>query len=168
MNNNIRDAKSEIVKEIKANLEASTSTVVAKNVGLSVTELSELRNELKENGIQFKVYKNTLSRIAVKDSEYKYFAPFFKGPNITAFNNGDDETAAIRIIDKFTQEHKNLVITTASLEGRILNNEEIASIAAIPGREGLLGMLASTLIAPLKDITIALHLYNEQKTATAE
>ncbi len=163
MNNNIRAAKAVVVEEIKKNIENSSSTVIAENVGLSVTELSDLRNELKDNGIQFKVYKNTLSKIAVKDGQYKDFASFFKGPTITAFNNGDDETAAIRIIDKFTQDHKNLTIKSASLEGRLLSAKEISEIASIPGREGLLTMLASALLSPLRDISMALHLYTEEK-----
>ncbi len=163
MNNEIRAAKAAVVKEIKANIDNSVSTVIAENVGLTVTELNDLRNELKENNIKFKVYKNTLSKLAVKDGQFKDFSNFLNGPTVTAFNNGDDETAAIRIIDKFAQEHKNLKIKAASLEGRLLTSQEISEIAAIPGREGLLTMLASALISPLRDITVALHLYNEQK-----
>ncbi len=162
MNNEIRAAKAVVVKEIKKNIDNSSSTVIAENVGLTVSELSDLRNELKENNIQFKVYKNTLSKIAVKDGQYEGFASFFKGPTITAFNNGDDETAAIRIIDKFSQDHKNLTIKSASLEGRLLNDQEISDIASIPGREGLLTMLASALISPLRDLSIALNLYTEE------
>ena len=155
----IIENKKAIVEEIKSNIENSESVVIFTYQGLTVSELSELRKELKKTDSEVKVYKNTLLKRAVDDLEINLDG-FLEGPNAVLF--GKDLLEPIKIISQFAKEHENANITVGIIDGAKAELDVIKEYAAIPSRDGLLTMLAGGMIQYVRDLAIGLNLYAEQ------
>lgn len=159
-NTKIIEEKSKVVSEIKDRLQEAKSVVLFDYRGLSVAEVTELRRKLRDNGSDYKVYKNTLTRRAVEESKLG-LEDYLTGPNAISF--GTDELSIVKILSDFSKEHKALELKAGIIDGKVANAEELAKYASIPSREGLLTMLAGGLIGTVKDLSIALNLLAEQK-----
>ena len=144
---NVIEQKKQVVDEIAEKLQASNSIVVVDYRGLNVAEVTELRKQLREAGIEFKVYKNTLTRRAVEKLELTDLNDALVGPNAIAFG-GEDVVAPAKILNNFAKEHEALEIKAGVIEGNVASVEEIKALAELPSREGLLSMLLSVLQAP--------------------
>lgn len=149
MNQAIIDAKKAVVSEISEKIQNSASTVVVEYRGLTVAEVTQLRRDLREEGIEFKVYKNSLVQRAVEDAGVNELTESLTGPNAIAF--GNDAVAPSRILAKFAKEHENLVLKAGIVEGKVVNVETIKQLSALPNREGMLSMLLSCLQAPVRN-----------------
>lgn len=156
----IIEEKSKVVSEIKDRLQEAKSVVLFDYRGLSVAEVTELRRKLRENGSDYKVYKNTLTRRAVEESKLG-LEDYLTGPNAISF--GTDELSIVKVLSDFSKDHKALELKAGIIDGKVANAEELAKYASIPSREGLLTMLAGGLIGTVKDLSIALNLLAEQK-----
>ena len=108
MNQTVLESKQGVVSEIKEKFTNSSSTIVAEYRGLSVAEVTELRRALRAEGVELKVYKNTLASKAAEDAGYGDLKDCLTGPNALAF--GGDETGAARVMAKFAKKHKALVL----------------------------------------------------------
>ena len=159
-NTKIIEEKSKVVSEIKDRLQEAKSVVLFDYRGLSVAEVTELRRKLRENGSDYKVYKNTLTRRAVEESKLG-LEYYLTGPNAISF--GTDELSIVKVLSDFSKDHKALELKAGIIDGKVANAEELAKYASIPSREGLLTMLAGGLIGTVKDLSIALNLLAEQK-----
>ena len=159
-NTKIIEEKSKVVSEIKDRLQEAKSVVLFDYRGLSVAEVTELRRKLRENGSDYKVYKNTLTRRAVEESKLG-LEDYLTGPNAISF--GTDELSIVKVLSDFSKDHKALELKAVIIDGKVANAEELAKYASIPSREGLLTMLAGVLIGTVKDLSIALNLLAEQK-----
>ena len=159
-NTKIIEEKSKVVSEIKDRLQEAKSVVLFDYRGLSVAEVTELRRKLRENGSDYKVYKNTLTRRAVEESKLG-LEDYLTGPNAISF--GTDELSIVKVLSDFSKYHKALELKAGIIDGKVANAEELAKYASIPSREGLLTMLAGGLIGTVKDLSIALNLLAEQK-----
>lgn len=159
-NTKIIEEKSKVVSEIKDRLQEAKSVVLFDYRGLSVAEVTELRRKLRENGSDYKVYKNTLTRRAVQESKLD-LEEYLTGPNAISF--GTDELSIVKVLSDFSKDHKALELKAGIVDGKVANAEELAKYASIPSREGLLTMLAGGLIGTVKDLSIALNLLAEQK-----
>ena len=159
-NTKIIEEKSKVVSEIKDRLQEAKSVVLFDYRGLSVAEVTELRRKLRENGSDYKVYKNTLTRRAVEESKLG-LEDYLTGPNAISF--GNDELSIVKVLSDFSKDHKALELKAGIIDGKVANAEELAKYASIPSREGLLTMLAGGLIGTVKDLSIALNLLAEQK-----
>lgn len=159
-NTKIIEEKSKVVSEIKDRLQEAKSVVLFDYRGLSVAEVTELRRKLRENGSDYKVYKNTLTRRAVEESKLG-LEDYLMGPNAISF--GTDELSIVKVLSDFSKDHKALELKAGIIDGKVANAEELAKYASIPSREGLLTMLAGGLIGTVKDLSIALNLLAEQK-----
>ncbi len=159
-NTKIIEEKSKVVSEIKDRLQEAKSVVLFDYRGLSVAEVTELRRKLRENGSDYKVYKNTLTRRAVEESKLG-LEDYLTGPNAISF--GTDELSIVKVLSDFSKDHKALELKAGIIDGKVANAEELAKYASIPSREGLLTMLAGGLIGTVKDLSIALNLLAEQK-----
>ena len=159
-NTKIIEEKSKVVYEIKDRLQEAKSVVLFDYRGLSVAEVTELRRKLRENGSDYKVYKNTLTRRAVEESKLG-LEDYLTGPNAISF--GTDELSIVKVLSDFSKDHKALELKAGIIDGKVANAEELAKYASIPSREGLLTMLAGGLIGTVKDLSIALNLLAEQK-----
>jgi large subunit ribosomal protein L10 len=129
---------------------------------LNVAEVTELRKQLREAGIEFKVYKNTLTRRAVEKLELTDLNDALVGPNAIAFG-GEDVVAPAKILNNFAKEHEALEIKAGVIEGNVASVEEIKALAELPSREGLLSMLLSVLQAPIRNLALATKAVADQK-----
>ena len=159
---NAIEAKKHIVQEIADKLKASKSTIVVDYRGLNVAEVTELRKQLRDAGIEFKVYKNTLTRLAAESAEVAELNSVLTGPNAIAFSN-DDVVAPAKILNDFAKKHEALEIKAGVIEGNVASAEEVKALAELPSREGLLSMLLSVLQAPIRNLALATKAVADQK-----
>ena len=159
---NAIEAKKQIVQEIADKLKASKSTIVVDYRGLNVAEVTELRKQLRDAGIEFRVYKNTLTRLAAESAEVAELNSVLTGPNAIAFSN-DDVVAPAKILNDFAKKHEALEIKAGVIEGNVASVEEVKALAELPSREGLLSMLLSVLQAPIRNLALATKAVAEQK-----
>ncbi|WP_070121460.1 50S ribosomal protein L10 [Bacillus marinisedimentorum] len=158
----ILEQKKQIVDEIADKLKASQSTVIVDYRGLDVAEVTELRKQLREAGVDFKVYKNTMTRRAVEKAELTDLNDVLTGPNAIAFG-GEDVIAPAKIINNFAKDHEELEIKAGVLEGRVVSVDKVKELAELPSRDGLLSMLLSVLQAPVRNFALATKAVAEQK-----
>ncbi|MDE5415748.1 50S ribosomal protein L10 [Alkalihalobacterium chitinilyticum] len=154
--------KQEVVTEIATKLRDSKSTIIVDYRGLNVGEVTELRKQLREAGVEFKVYKNTMARRATAEVELTELDAQLVGPTAIAFGT-EDVVAPAKIINEFAKKHDALEIKAGVIEGRIATVEEVKALAELPSREGLLSMLLSVLQAPVRNFALATKAVAEQK-----
>jgi large subunit ribosomal protein L10 len=162
MMSSILEQKKHIVGEISDKLKSSVSTIIVDYRGLDVSELTELRKQLREAGIDFKVYKNTMVRRAAEEAGLEGLNEFLTGPNAIAFST-EEVVAPAKILNSFAKEHEALEIKTGVIEGTITSVEDVKAIAELPNREGLLSMLLSVLQAPMRNFALATKAVADQK-----
>ena len=151
-----RAAKAAIVSEVEDKLKRSTAAVLTDYRGLNVHELAELRRELRAQGVEFTIYKNTLSRRAADSTKLGDLVEYLKGPTAIAFGF-DDPIAAARLVSSFAKRHDQLSVKGGLLEGRVIDAAAIRSLATLPSREVLLAKLAGTLQAPIVGLATVLN-----------
>lgn len=156
------ETKKQVVTEIAAKLRDSKSTIVVDYRGLTVAEVTELRKSLREAGIEFKVYKNSLTRRAAEEAGLEGINEVLTGPNAIAFSN-EDVVAPAKILNDFSKDHKALEIKAGIIEGNVTSVEEVKALAELPSREGLLSMLLSVLQAPIRNLALATKAVADQK-----
>ncbi|WP_436664103.1 50S ribosomal protein L10 [Alicyclobacillus acidoterrestris] len=163
----VRPEKEQLVNEIAERIERSKSVVLADYRGLNVAEDTELRSKLREAGVEYQVLKNTMTSRAAAKLNYADLDQYLAGPTAVAFGYDDAVTAA-KVLYDFSRDHKALELKGGIVEGRIVSAEEVASIAKLPSREGLLSMLLSVLQAPMRNLAYSLQQVADQKGEGAE
>jgi large subunit ribosomal protein L10 len=158
----VLELKKQVVSDIAAKLRDSKASVVVDYRGLTVIELTELRKQLRDAGVEFKVYKNSLTRRATAELELTALNDQLVGPTAIAFSN-EDVIAPAKIINEFAKKHQALEIKAGVIEGRVASLEEVKALAELPSREGLLSMLANVLQAPIRGLALAAKAVSEQK-----
>ncbi|NPC90826.1 50S ribosomal protein L10 [Bacillus sp. WMMC1349] len=156
------ETKRAVVQEIASKLKESKSTIVVDYRGLNVSEVTELRKQLREANVEFKVYKNTMTRRAVEQAELDGLNDVLTGPNAIAFS-AEDVVAPAKVINEFAKKHDALEIKAGVIEGKVSTVEEVKALAELPSREGLLSMLLSVLQAPVRNLALATKAVAEQK-----
>jgi len=156
------EQKKVLVEEITNKLKNSVTAVVVDYRGLNVAEVTELRKQLREAGVEFKVYKNTLTRRAAEAAGLSELSGVLTGPNAIAFSS-EDAVAPAKIINEFAKTHEALEIKAGVIEGTIATAEDVKALAELPSREGLLSMLLSVLQAPMRNFALAVKAVAEQK-----
>lgn len=159
-NVNILAKKQEIIDEVKAKVQEATTVVLFDYRGLTDNESKELRVKLRDTGADYKVYKNTLMARAFNDLNIDVNTSL-EGPS--AFAYGNDAIAPIKVLTDFAKTHPALVLKVGIVDGELTSQAELAELAKIPSREGLLTMLAGALIGIPRDLSISLGLYAKQK-----
>ena len=158
-----KESKKNYIEEMKKNFSSNEAIMIAQYQGLNVTELDELRKLLREKGILFKVTKNRITKIAIKDSPVKDLEKFFTGPTAAAMSSDPIMTA--KILTNFAKSHNKLKIVAGFMDGKVLDEKEVAIIATLPtleeARAKIVGILAtpaqklvSILLAPGSKIAI--------------
>lgn len=142
-----REDKQAIVAEIKKYIEDSQASVFTEYRGLTVTQLAELRAELREQGTEYKVYKNTLVRLAATSAGFD-INESLTGPIAVAFAS-TDAAAAAKTLKKHADSTKILTLKGGLLGSSVLNEADIVALAKLPSREVLLAQVAGMLQAPL-------------------
>lgn len=159
---NVIEQKQQHVEVISDQLKNSVSTVLVDYRGLKVSEVTELRKQLRDAGIEFKVYKNTMVRRAADSQGLSELNEFLVGPSAIAFSN-EDVIMPAKIIHEFSKKHEALEIKAGVIEGSFVPAEDVRSIASLPSRDGLLSMLLSVLQAPVRNFAYAVKAIGEEK-----
>ena len=142
------ELKQPIVEEIINNVKDAESVVLVNYSGLTVEQDTALRKELREAGVVYKVYKNTMINFAIKDTEFADLAQHLEGPTAIAVCK-DDATAAARVLAKFAKTAEALEIKGGVVDGIYYDAVGIGQIASIPSREVLLSKLLGSMQSPV-------------------
>ncbi|MDN4605535.1 50S ribosomal protein L10 [Paenibacillus sp. F6_3S_P_1C] len=161
-NAKVIQAKQESVDAVTAKLRESATTVVVDYRGLNVAQVTELRKQLREAGIEFQVLKNSLLRRAAAAAELSELNEVLTGPSAIAFSV-DDVVAPAKILNDFAKKNDALELKGAVVEGRVIGVEEVKALAELPSREGLLSMLLSVLQAPVRNFALAVKAVAEKE-----
>lgn len=156
----ILEKKAQVVEEITSKLKNSAGVVFVDYRGLTDEEITSLRRTLRENNADVKVYKNTLTKRAL-DSLNISLDECVEGPSALVYS--EDAVAPIKVVTNFAKDHEALSVKGGIVDGKVSSLEELAKLATIPSRDGLLTMLAGGMIGIARDLSIALNLYAEQK-----
>ncbi|MBU0279018.1 MULTISPECIES: 50S ribosomal protein L10 [unclassified Gemella] len=156
------ERKQELVNQIAEEIKASSSIVIADYRGLNVAEVTELRNNMRNEGLTFKVYKNSLVRRAMEQAGIEGLNEVLTGPNAIAFSS-EDVVAPARVLNDFAKNHENLELKAGVIEGKVALLDEVKAIATLPSKEGLLSMLLSVLTAPMRNTALAVKAVADQK-----
>lgn len=141
-------AKEPVVQEIKGKLEASKGAVLADYRGLNVAQVTELRRRLREAGVEYKVVKNTLTKLAAAELGLEGLNPYLEGPTAIAFGI-EDPVAPAKILSEFAKTNKALEIKAGVLEGKVIDFNGVKALADLPSREVLLAKVLGGMQAPL-------------------
>ena len=134
------ELKAPVVQEIAAKIDGAQSAVLVDHRGMTVAQDTELRKRLREAGVEYKVYKNTMMKRAFEGTDFAALDEYLEGPSALAVSK-EDATAPARILYEFAKEAKQLEIKAGVVEGKAYNYDELSEIAKIPSREILLGRL---------------------------
>ncbi len=150
------EVKSHVVAEIVEKLQNCSSAIVVDYKGLTVEEVTELRKKMRDAGVEYKVYKNTLVRKAAKEVGIEQFNDeLLVGTNAIAFGH-EDPVAPARIIKEFMDSHPKMELKMGVVEGEFYGREDIVAFANIPSREVLLAKLLGSLKAPVSNFAYLL------------
>lgn len=165
-NAKIIQEKQDAVAVITTKLTQSPSTVVADYRGLNVAQVTELRKQLRDAGIEFQVLKNSLVRRATEAAGYSELNEILTGPSAIAFS-GEDAVAPAKILNDFAKKNDALKLKGGVVEGKVIGTEQIKALAELPSREGLLSMLLSVLQAPVRNFALAVKAVGDKQEAQA-
>jgi large subunit ribosomal protein L10 len=146
---NPRPEKVAVVDEVRERLSSASATLLTEYRGLKVGELAELRRNLRAAGGDYKIYKNTLVRFAVRDLGIEGVEELLVGPTAVAFVDGDAAAVAKALRD-YSRTNPNLVLKGGVLGGKALSADETRALAELPSREVLLARIAGGLAAPMQ------------------
>jgi large subunit ribosomal protein L10 len=149
-----REEKGEAIAELKKKFSAAKAVIFTDYKGMTVAELSELRRLLRSGGVEYRVVKNTLARIASQDTSASVGGNVFEGPIAVALGYDDPVGAAQKVVE-FTRKSEKLKLRCGVIEGRFVDVEEVKAIAALPPKNVLLSMLAGAFQAPLSTLASA-------------
>ena len=150
------ELKQPIIDEIKGFLDGAVAATVVDYRGLTVAEDTALRKALREAGVTYKVYKNTMIRLATKGTEFEALDPDLEGPTALAVSK-DDATAAARVLFNFAKTADKLELKAGIVEGVYYDTNGIKAIAAIPSKEELLGRLLGSMQSPITNFARVLN-----------
>lgn len=159
------ELKQPIVEEISASVKDAQSVVVVDYRGLTVAQDTQLRKQLREAGITYKVYKNTMMNFAFKGTDFESLSEVLEGPSAIAIST-EDATAPARVLAKFAKEAPALEIKAGVVEGTFYDATGMQAIAAVPSREELLSKLLGSLQSPMANFARVINQIAENGGAT--
>ena len=145
-----RNQKTDLVKTLRQTFEDSESVVVVHCIGLTVAESTDLRNKMRNENCYFKVTKNKITQLALKDTKYQHMDKMFCGP--TAIGSSRDPVMAAKVLVDFAKENEKLVIIGGGLEDKPLTKYDVEALAKLPSLNDLRGKLVGLLQAPASKI----------------
>jgi large subunit ribosomal protein L10 len=143
------------VERIREDFQNSEVVILTEYQGLTVEEISELRDKCREAEIQYKVYKNTLINVVAEELEIEDIAPYLQGT--TAVAMGNDPAASAKILKDFSGEHENLKIKGGILGNRTIDADAAEKLVNMPSKEQLIAMTIGGLNAPISGLVNVLH-----------
>ena len=156
------EQKKPIVAEIAENIKDAQSVVLVHYSGITVEADTKLRKELREAGITYKVYKNTMMNFAFEGTDCEPLCKHLEGPNAIAISK-DDATAPARIISKYAKEAPTMKMLAGIVEGGYYDEKAVNALASVPSREELLGKLLGSIQSPITNLARVLNQIAEAK-----
>ena len=154
-----REEKSQLLSELNELFSGSELIVVAHYKGLTVKEVSELRDKIREAGAGFRVTKNRITRLALKGTKFEGIADLFTGPTAIAFAN--DPISACKVCVEFAKNNEKLVVIGGAMGTGVLSLAEINKLATIPSLEELRAKIIGLLQAPAAQLARVTKAYRE-------
>ena len=158
------ELKKPIVEEIAGHIDNAASVVLVAYSGITVEQDTALRKELREAGVVYKVYKNTMMNFAFQGTPCEALSKHLEGPNAVAISK-TDATASARIIAKYAKTVPSLKLIAAVVEGNYYDEKEVQALASIPSREELLGRLLGSMQSPIANFARVIKQIAEAKEA---
>ena len=149
------EQKKDVVADLRARSETAQAAVLTDYRGLTVDEMTDLRAQLRENGVFFQVVKNNLVKRAIEGTELEPLTEHLKGP--TALALAEDPVAAAKVLSEFAKDHDDLEIKVGVLSGKEMAAADVEALAKLPSREQLLTQLAVGLNAPATKLARSLN-----------
>ena len=143
---NAIEMKKAVVAEIKEKLVAAKSVVLIDYRGLTVAEVTELRNQCRKAGVEYAVLKNTMVSLAAKEAGIEGLESFLKGPTAVAFGM-EDAVAPAKVLTEFIKKTKKTEVKCGLLDGQILDAAGVEALAAIPSREVLIAKIMGSMMS---------------------
>lgn len=162
MPNKFRELKEQKVAEIKEKMGKAEAVILVKYQGLTVEEDTELRKKLREAGVEYKVYKNTLATRAANELGHEGIAKYFEGPVAVAMSY-DDVTAPARILNDFAKDHKVMELVAGLVSGEVFDADKVKELASVPPKDVLIAKLLGSFKAPLSKFAYVLSAIQEKK-----
>lgn len=141
-----RTEKAELIDTLHATFNESASVIVTHQVGLTVVESSALRGKMRENGAAYKVTKNRIAKLALKDTAYENLSDQFTGP--TAIGTSTDPVAAAKVLVEFAKGNNKLTIVGGAIGEQMLNKAGVEALAKLPSLDELRAKLVGLMQAP--------------------
>ena len=160
------ELKQPIVQEIAEQMKGAQSVVVVDYRGLTVAEDTQLRKQLREAGVTYKVYKNTLVNFAIKGTEFESLSSSLEGPNAFAIST-TDATAPARVIAKFAKTAPALEMKAGVVEGTYYDAEGMKNVATIPSRDELLAKFLGSIQSPIANFARVINQIAEKGGAVS-
>ena len=160
------ELKQPIVAEISEAIKDAQSVVLVDYRGLTVEQDTSLRKQLREAGVTYKVYKNTMMNFAFKGTDFEGLAPYLEGPSAVAIST-TDATAPARILAKFAKDAKALEIKAGVVEGNVYDAAGMQAISQIPSRDELISKLLGSLQSPITNFARVMNQLAEKGGASA-
>lgn len=158
------EQKKPIVAEISEQIQDAQSVILASYIGITVEQDTALRKEMREAGVHYKVYKNTMMNFAFQGTPCEALCKHLEGPNAIAVSK-TDATAPARILAKYTKNVKSLKLVAGVVEGNYYDEKGVTALAEIPSREVLLGKLLGSMQSPIANFARVLNQIAESKEA---
>lgn len=149
-------AKKQIVSEVSEVASEALSAVVAEYHGLTVADMTLLRNRARENGVYLRVIRNTLAKRAVEGTDFACMQEAFTGPVLCAFSK-EDPGAAARLLKDFSKEYDSMKVTAVSIGGKLMGADQLSAVASLPTYEEALAKLMSVMNGPITKLTRTLN-----------
>ena len=162
MLSNNRQLKEAKVAEIKEKLQKAQGVVLSQYKGLNVEDDTLLRKNLREAGVEYKVYKNTLVILAARELGIEGIVTHLQGPISIAFGY-EEPTVAARVLNEFAKTHKKLELKAAIIQGQVFDGAQVNELASIPPRDVLIAKLLGSFKAPISNLAYVLNSIKEQK-----
>lgn len=162
----IREEKKAVVEEIKGKIQAANSVVLVDYKGLTVAQDTELRANFRKSGVEYKVYKNRLAKIAFNELGYNQFDDSFEGPTAIAFGM-EDSVAPARITYEGIKKFNKMQAKCGLMDGGFMDEAQVKVIASLPSKEVLLAKMLGSMLAPISKLAYVLNAIAEKQEAQA-
>ena len=156
-----KKAKQVVIDEIKEKFDNSKAVVAVDYLGLTVEEADKMRADLRKEGVNYTVYKNTLIKRAIAGTEYEAFGEMLKGSTALAFS-GEDITAGARVLSKAIKDFKKMAFKGGVVEGRVYDKAMVEEFATIPGKDGLIARFMGSIQSPMTKMALTLKAIAEK------
>jgi large subunit ribosomal protein L10 len=148
--------KIDAVKDMKERLTRSKAVVITDYRGLTVGEMTDLRDRLRAEGVEYKIVKNRLAKIALKESDMNTMDDYLKGMTALAFGVKDPVGPA-KVLAGYAKDNEKLKILAGLMENRLLDVAALSELAKLPSREVLLSRMLGSLTSPVQKFAYGLH-----------